>query len=60
MAAVSWRKTLQYAKECPQIGTVVSLITSENEVSIRLHERFGFLTVVRSDRQALSLAGNWA
>ena len=29
-------KTLQYAKECPQIGTVVSLITSENEVSIRL------------------------
>ena len=23
-------------------GTVVSLITSENEVSIRLHERFGF------------------
>ena len=35
-------KTLQYAKECPQIGTVVSLITSENEVSIRLHERFGF------------------
>ena len=52
-------KTLQYAKECPQIGTVVSLITSEmKSVSVCMNALV-FLTVVRSDRQALSLAGNW-
>lgn len=35
-------ETLAYAKACEQIETVISLITSENEVSIRLHEHFGF------------------
>ena len=35
-------QVLDYAKNCREIGTVVSLITSENEVSIHLHERFGF------------------
>ena len=35
-------ETLAYAEHCPEIGTVISLITSENEVSIHLHEAFGF------------------
>lgn len=35
-------QTLNYAKECEEIGTVISLITGENEVSIHLHEKFGF------------------
>lgn len=36
------KQTLDYAKECNEIGTVISLITSENEESIHLHEAFGF------------------
>ncbi|MBO5524330.1 MAG: N-acetyltransferase [Roseburia sp.] len=35
-------ETLKYAKGCREIGTVISLITSDNEVSIHLHEKFGF------------------
>lgn len=34
--------TLDFAKAHPDIVTVVSLVTGENEVSIRLHEVFGF------------------
>lgn len=37
------RETMRFAEECPQITTVISLITSENERSIRLHEQFGFV-----------------
>ncbi len=36
------QEILTYARDCAQIETVISLITSENETSIRLHERFGF------------------
>ena len=35
-------ETLHFAENCEEIGTVISLITSENEVSIHLHEAFGF------------------
>lgn len=35
-------QTLKFAEECSQIGTVISLITGDNEVSIHLHEKFGF------------------
>lgn len=35
-------ETLSYAEQCGEIGTVISLITSENTVSIHLHEVFGF------------------
>lgn len=35
-------QALAFAKECREIGTVISLITSENEVSIHLHESMGF------------------
>lgn len=35
-------KTLSHARECEEIGTVISLITSGNEPSIHLHEAFGF------------------
>ncbi len=35
-------QTLKSAEECGEIGTVISLITSDNEASIRLHEKFGF------------------
>lgn len=34
--------TLEYAREKEEIDTVVSLITSENEASIKLHETNGF------------------
>lgn len=34
--------TLDFAKNYQDIATVISLITSENEVSIGLHESFGF------------------
>lgn len=37
------RGTLDYAKQCEEIETVVSLITSENQASIHLHEEFGFV-----------------
>lgn len=33
---------LKYAQEEKEIDTVVSLITSENETSIHLHEKYGF------------------
>lgn len=33
---------LNFAEQTEEIGTVISLITSENEASIRLHEKFGF------------------
>lgn len=36
------KKVLEFAEKNTEIGTVISLITSENEVSIRLHETFGF------------------
>lgn len=36
------RETLSYAEQCGEIETVISLITSENETSIHLHEVFGF------------------
>lgn len=36
------REILSYAEQCREIETVISLITSENEMSIRLHEAFGF------------------
>lgn len=35
-------KTLNFAKENPEIVTVISLITSENAASIHLHEKYGF------------------
>ncbi len=35
-------KALAYAAQCEEIETVISLITSENEISIRLHKAFGF------------------
>jgi len=35
-------ETLKYAESCREIVTVISQITSENEASIRLHEKFGF------------------
>lgn len=37
------QETLSFAKECEAIETVISLITSENEASIRMHENFGFV-----------------
>jgi phosphinothricin acetyltransferase len=36
-------ETLRYAKMREDITTVISLITSENETSIHLHEAFGFV-----------------
>jgi phosphinothricin acetyltransferase len=36
------KKTLEYAGARKDITTVISLITSENAVSIHLHEAFGF------------------
>lgn len=36
------QEVLAFAKECQEIGTVISLITSENAASIHLHEEFGF------------------
>lgn len=33
---------LAWARECPDIHTVVSVITGENDASIRLHQEFGF------------------
>lgn len=36
------QETLAFAKECEEIETVISLITSENVTSIHLHEKFGF------------------
>lgn len=36
------QETLAYAGACEEIGTVISLITSENTPSIHLHEAFGF------------------
>lgn len=35
-------KLLDFAANTPEIETVISLITSENEVSIHLHDNFGF------------------
>lgn len=37
------QEVLAYAEQCGEIETVVSLITSENTASIRLHERYGFV-----------------
>lgn len=37
------QKILAFAEQQPDIDTVVSLITSENAVSIHLHETFGFM-----------------
>lgn len=37
------KETLNFAGQNPEIGTVISLITSENEASIHLHEAFGFV-----------------
>lgn len=37
------QETLAYAKQCTDIETVISLITSENAASIHLHEKFGFV-----------------
>lgn len=34
--------TLDFAQKNQDIETVISLITSENEISIKLHEAFGF------------------
>lgn len=34
--------TMEYARNHPKIKTVISLITGENQVSIRLHEQLGF------------------
>ncbi len=36
------QKILAFAEQQPDIDTVVSLITSENAVSVHLHETFGF------------------
>ena len=36
------QETLGFAEQCEEIETVISLITSENATSIRLHEAFGF------------------
>lgn len=36
------KQVLDYAKETEGIHTVISLITSDNEHSIYLHEKFGF------------------
>lgn len=36
------QKILAFAAQQPDIDTVISLITSENTVSIHLHEKFGF------------------
>lgn len=33
---------VEHARECPDIHLVVSIITGENEASVRLHEKFGF------------------
>lgn len=33
---------LEEARRCPDIHTVVSVITGENEASLRLHREFGF------------------
>ena len=34
--------TLEFAKQHPDIVTVISLVTGENAVSVHLHEAFGF------------------
>lgn len=36
------QKILAFAEQRPDIDTVISLITSENAISIHLHETFGF------------------
>ena len=36
------KEILAFAKECQEIETVISLITSNNATSIYLHEKFGF------------------
>ncbi len=36
------REILDFAKKSSEIHTVVSVITSGNEVSVHLHEKFGF------------------
>lgn len=36
------QQVLSYATHCEKIETVISLITGENEISIHLHETFGF------------------
>lgn len=36
------QETLSFAEKCEAIETVISLITSENEASICMHENFGF------------------
>lgn len=35
-------QTMDFAEKNEEIGTVISLITSDNEASIHLHEAFGF------------------
>lgn len=36
------QKILAFAEQQPDIDTVISLITSENAISVHLHEAFGF------------------
>ena len=33
---------IEEAKKDPEIHTIVSVITGENQVSVNLHEKFGF------------------
>lgn len=42
IATVLTGAVLDTARECPDIHTVISVITSGNAASIRLHEKFGF------------------
>ena len=35
-------ETIRLARECGELRTLISVITSDNEPSIGLHERFGF------------------
>ena len=52
------RQLLGYARECGEIRTVVALITSGNEASIRLHEEAGFVFRGRLEAVAYKF-GKW-
>ncbi len=42
IAAALMQRILDYAREREDIYTVISVITGENDASIRMHEKFGF------------------
>lgn len=43
IASALMSETIRLARECGELRTLISVITSDNEPSIKLHERFGFI-----------------